>query len=210
MTSLSDNQVFNWYSWGANKKQIPVNEISIYKHDYTNPRCRTYQTVMCVQAAITAGLGHVGRGASQHSTVARLAHAIGWTPEVRRVVGPIFFFFFFKIHTHIFNNKEKKEYISWRVVLNSFFYKIILKEYMVQLLRWTSAGKWWLVYTMSPIFLSPHCCYIYKKQNKKKQQRLYSWNAIQPQLRKYQVLLLITQTFSRARFISRVLIKIPD
>lgn len=37
----------------------------------------TYQTVVCVQAAVTAGLGHVGRGASQHSTIARLAHAIG-------------------------------------------------------------------------------------------------------------------------------------
>lgn len=63
--------------------------------------------------------------------------------------------------------------------------------------------------------------YILKKKTKKKtqktapppiktQQRFYSWNPIQPQLRKYQVLLLITQTFSKARFISRGLIKIPN
>lgn len=35
------------------------------------------QTVVCVQAAVAAGLGHVGRGASKHPTIARLAHAIG-------------------------------------------------------------------------------------------------------------------------------------
>lgn len=115
--------------------------------------------------------------------------------------------FFLLVVVGFFYKKVKRKNISWRVLL-SFTKRIQNSATQTSIIREMATRLHCVFYFHATTLL----LYLYKKKTKtpKNQQRLYSRNTIQPQLRKYQVLLLITQTFSKARFVSRGLIKIPD